>query len=51
MNFPLSTALFVSHKVPVYLTGEFFADALNWPAGTAAEDVKTAFRALGIFLK
>ena len=27
------------------------ADALNWPAGTAAEDVKTAFRALGIFLK
>ncbi|NBH77960.1 hypothetical protein D3Z52_07205 [Clostridiaceae bacterium] len=38
-------------EVPVYLTGEFFADALNWPAGTAAEDVKTAFRALGIFLK
>ena len=38
-------------EVPVYLTGEFFADALNWPTGTAAEDVKTAFRALGIFLK
>ncbi len=38
-------------EVPVYLTGEFFADALNWPTGTKAEDVKTAFRALGIFLK
>lgn len=38
-------------EVPVYLTGEFFADALNWPTGTAAEDVKTAFQALGIFLK
>lgn len=38
-------------EVPVYLTGEFFADALNWPTGTTAEDVKTAFRALGIFLK
>lgn len=38
-------------KVPVYLTGEFFADALNWPTGTAAADVKAAFRTLGIFLK
>lgn len=40
-----------NEKVPVYLTGEFFADALNWPTGTAAADVKTAFRTLGIFLK
>ena len=38
-------------KIPVYLTGEFFADALNWPTGTKAEDVKATFRTLGICLK
>lgn len=33
------------------LTGEFFADGLTLPEGVTAEDLKPAFRKLGIFLK
>ena len=35
----------------IYLTGEFFADALVLPSGVAASDLEVAFRDLGIFLK
>ena len=35
----------------VYLTGEFFADALVLPANGSAADLEVPFRALGIFLK
>lgn len=38
-------------NVVVYLTGEFFADSLIYPTGTAAEDFKSAFRKLNIFIK
>jgi len=33
-----------------YLTGEFFGDSLEIPAGTTAADYKAPFRKLGIFL-
>lgn len=35
----------------VYLTGEFFADALNFEDGVTAADVEVALRNIGIFLK
>lgn len=38
-------------EVPVYLTGEFFADGLALPEGVKAADVEVALRNLGIFLK
>lgn len=37
--------------VPIYLTGEFFADGLALPEGVKAADVEVALRNLGIFLK
>lgn len=37
--------------VVYFLTGEFFADALTLPDGVTADDLKPAFRKLGIFLK
>lgn len=38
-------------QVVVYLTGEFFADALVLPEGLEAETVKPLLRENGIFLK
>ena len=35
----------------VYLTGEFFADALVLPENAKAADVEIALRNIGIFLK
>ena len=35
----------------VYLSGEFFADALVLPDGITATDVEIALRNLGVFLK
>lgn len=35
----------------VYLTGEFFADALTLPTGVKAEDLEVPLRNIGIFLK
>lgn len=35
----------------VYLSGEFFADALVLPANATAADVEVALRNLGIYLK
>ena len=40
-----------NEEVPVYLTGEFFADGLVLPTGVTAEDVEVPLRNLGIFLK
>ncbi len=37
--------------VPVFLSGEFFADALTLPEGVTADDLEVAFREIGIFLK
>lgn len=37
--------------VVYYMTGEFFADALNIPNGVDAAALKTALRKLSIFLK
>ena len=37
--------------VPVYLTGEFFADALAYETGVTSDTVELAFRNIGIFLK
>lgn len=37
--------------VVYYMTGEFFAAALTLPDGVTADDLKPAFRKLGIFLK
>ena len=37
--------------VVVYLTGEFFADAINLPDSVTVETLTTAFRNIGIFLK
>jgi len=34
----------------IYLTGQFFGDSLELPAGTTAADFKAPFRRLGIFL-
>lgn len=38
-------------EVVYYLTGEFFSEALVLPDGVTADDIKPAFRKLGIFLK
>lgn len=35
----------------IYLTGEFFADALVFETGITAADLEIAFREIGIFLK
>lgn len=37
--------------VVYYMTGEFFADALNLPEGVAIEDIKDRLRKLSIFLR
>ena len=37
--------------VVYYMTGEFFADALNIPSGVDAAALKAALRKLSIFLK
>lgn len=37
--------------VVYYMTGEFFADALNLPEGVAIEDIKNSLRKLSIFLR
>ncbi len=37
--------------VVYYMTGEFFADALNMPEGVAIEDIKDSLRKLSIFLR
>ena len=38
-------------EVVVYLTGEFFADAINLPDSVTVDTLPTAFRNIGIFLK
>ena len=38
-------------EVVIYLTGEFFADAITLPANVTIDTLKPAFRKLGIFLK
>lgn len=35
----------------IYLTGEFFADALVYETGITAADLEVGFRNIGIFLK
>lgn len=37
--------------VVYYMTGEFFADALNLPEGVTIEDIKDSLRKLSIFLR
>ena len=37
--------------VVYYLTGEFFADALNLPSGVEIDDIKDPLRKISIFLK
>lgn len=37
-------------ELVIYLTGEFFGDAIEVPAGTTAADFKAPCRKLGIFL-
>ncbi len=37
--------------VVYYMTGEFFADALNLPEGVTIEDMKDSLRKLSIFLR
>lgn len=37
--------------VVYYMTGEFFADALNLPEGVKIEDIKDSLRKLSIFLR
>ena len=38
------------NEVVIYLTGQFFGDAIVVPAGTTAADFKAPCRKLGIFL-
>lgn len=38
-------------EVVIYLTGEFFADALVFETGVTAADLEVGFRNIGIFLK
>ena len=40
-----------AEEVVVYLTGEFFADAITLPEGVTADTLAKAFRNIGIFLK
>lgn len=37
--------------VVYYMTGEFFADAINLPKGVTVEDIKMPLRKMSIFLK
>lgn len=37
--------------VVYFITGEFFADALNLPSGVEAADIKESLRRLSIFLR
>jgi len=37
-------------EVVIYLTGQFFGEAIEVPAGTTAADFKAPFRKWGIFL-
>lgn len=37
-------------EVVIYLTGQFFGDSIEIPAGTTPADFKAPFRKLGIFL-
>lgn len=37
-------------EVVIYLTGQFFGESIEVPAGTTAADFKAPFRKLGIFL-
>lgn len=37
-------------EVVIYLTGQFFGESLEVPAGTTAADFKAAFRKIGVFL-
>ena len=46
-----ATAAQAAEEVVVYLTGEFFADAINLPDSVTVETLTTAFRNIGIFLK
>lgn len=41
----------VGEPAIIYLSGEFFADALVLPEGMTAADVEVALRNIGIFLK
>ena len=47
------TAAAAAKDEPVmyYMTGEFFADAINLPAGITIAEVKAACRKISIFLK
>ena len=47
------TAAAAAKDEPVvyYMTGEFFADALNMPAGVTVDKVKDALRKVSIFLR
>lgn len=46
-----ATAAEAAEEVVVYLTGEFFADAITLPEGVTADTLAKAFRNIGIFLK
>lgn len=46
-----ATAAEAAKEVVVYLTGEFFADAITLPEGVTADTLAKAFRNIGIFLK
>lgn len=46
-----ATATEATEEVVVYLTGEFFADAITLPEGVTADTLAKAFRNIGIFLK
>lgn len=37
-------------EIVIYLTGQFFGNAIELPKGTTAADLKAPFRKLGIFL-
>lgn len=40
-----------NEEVPVYLSGEFFADGLTLPKNVSVADIEVPLRNLGIFLK
>ena len=46
-----ATAAEATEEIVVYLTGEFFADAITLPEGVTADTLAKAFRNIGIFLK
>ena len=46
-----AAAAAADEPVVYYMTGEFFADALNLPEGVAIEDIKDSLRKLSIFLR